>query len=122
MLKFVSVVINQISIFLISSFPSIGFFIDSFLHSHILNSLFHFLLLFDCVFINFHKGFKRLLLRDLYHMNKGYFRIYFLCFIYDEIFKACCDRVAGFSKIYVFLAVIDYVFILVSRNLELGEI
>lgn len=72
MLKFVSVVINQISIFLISSFLSIGFFIDSFLHSHILNSLFHFLLLFDCVFINFLKGFKRLLLRDLYDMHKGY--------------------------------------------------
>lgn len=65
-------------------------------------------------FNDFFNGFINFLFKDLCHKHKGYFKIFVLCFSYIEILRGYCGFVAGLSWAHVVLAVIAYVFILVS--------
>lgn len=65
------------------------------------------------VFLDFFKGFIDFLFKDLFHIHKDCFTFHFLFFSCDGIVMACCDRLAGFSRIHIVLAVIDFVFTLV---------
>lgn len=47
-------------------------------------------------FLDFVKGFTHFLVKNLYHIHKVSFNIFFFCFSYVGIFRACYGRIAGF--------------------------
>lgn len=60
------------------------------------------------VFVDSFKGCIHFLFKDLYHTHKACFVVFFLCFSYFGIFRACSGRVAGLSRRHVVLTVVDF--------------
>lgn len=84
-----------------------------------LEGIYSFLPLFSHFFMDFIKGFILFLFEDLYHLYIICFKIFYMCFSYVAIFVAYYHRITGRYCGNITLAVICFIFILVSIHLGL---
>lgn len=53
----------------------------------------YFLTLFVCIFIHFYKGFLNFLFKKIFHIHRGYFKVFALCFGYFALLRDFCGRI-----------------------------